>query len=105
MDSVNAISPPAITPGMISGRVMWRNAFQGEAPQSRAASKMLSSMPARLVRTTMATKPMQNAMCASVTDGSPSVKLSRTKNQQRTPIRISGIAIGVSTRIGSRRDL
>ena len=63
-------------------------------------------MPARRARTTIATKPMQNAMCASATDTSPSVKLSSTKKISRlTPIRISGIAIGVSTRIGSSRSL
>ena len=62
-------------------------------------------MPASRERTTIATKPMQNAMCASATDTSPSVKLSSTKKiSSDTPIRISGIAIGVSTRIGSSRS-
>ena len=63
-------------------------------------------MPASRARTTIATKPMQNAMCASATDTRPSVKFSSTKKISRlTPIRISGIAIGVSTRIGSSRSL
>ena len=61
-------------------------------------------MPASRARTTIATKPMQNAMCASATETSPSVKLSSTKKMSsETPIRISGMAIGASTRIGSSR--
>ena len=53
----------------------------------------------------MATKPTQNAMCASATETSPSVKLSSTKKiSSATPIRISGIAIGVSTSTGSSRS-
>ncbi len=102
---MNAISAPAITPGMISGSVTCTNACHGVAPQSRAASTRLSSMPARRERTTMATKPMQNAMCASATETRPSVKLSSTKKMSSaTPIRISGMAIGVSTRTGSTRS-
>ena len=63
-------------------------------------------MPASRERTTIATKPMQNAMCASATETSPSVKLSSTKKiSSDTPIRISGIAIGVSTSTGSSRSL
>ena len=63
-------------------------------------------MPARRERTTIATKPMQKAMCASATETRPSVRLSSTKKiSSDTPIRISGIAIGASTRIGSNRSL
>ena len=61
-------------------------------------------MPASRARTTIATKPMQNAMCAIATETSPSVTFSITKKiRSATPIRISGIAIGVSTRTGSTR--
>ena len=38
IDSVNAISAPAMTPGMMSGSVTWKKARSGVAPQSRAAS-------------------------------------------------------------------
>ena len=63
-------------------------------------------MPASRARTTIATKPMQNVMWASVTETRPSVKLTNTKKIRRlTPIRISGIAIGASTRICNRRCL
>ena len=78
--------------------------LMGVAPQSRAASTRLSSMPASRARTTIATNPMQNAMWAMATDTSPSVKFSITKKiRSATPIRISGIAIGVSTSTGRRR--
>src|SRR5258706_10223589 len=47
---------------------------------------------------------MQNAICASVIDSSPSVRLISTKNiNNATPIRISGIAIGANTITGNTR--
>ena len=77
------------------------------APRSRAASKIDSSMPASRARTMIATKPMQNVVCATMTvssdsDSSPNVVMKKISSD--TPSRISGIAIGVSTMNGSRRD-
>src|SRR5947199_330161 len=106
------MSAPAITPGMMSGRVTSRNVCQGVAPRSRAASKIDSSMPASRARTMIATKPMQNVTCAMTTVVNPSPKsmpmapsagetVLRKKIRSDTPRRISGIATGVNTRNGS----
>ena len=63
-------------------------------------------MPCMRARTTIATKPMQNATWARMIETMPRVTFSNTKKISRlTPIRISGMAIGVSTRKGSRRSL
>ena len=103
IDSVNAISAPAMMPGLISGSVTSRNVCQGVAPRSRAASKIDSSMPARRARTMIATKPMQNVVWATITVASdrlsaPNVEMKKISSA--TPSRISGIAIGVSTMNG-----
>ena len=108
MDSVKDIRKPAITAGRMSGRVTSRKLCQGVAPRSRAASKMLSSMPASRARTTMATKPMQNVMWAIITVSSPRDSWPNTemkKISSDTPSRISGIATGVSTMGSNRRAL
>jgi spermidine/putrescine transport system permease protein len=66
----------------------------------------LVTLPCMSARTTIATKPMQNATWARMIEVMPRVTFSNTKKISRlTPIRISGMAIGVSTRKGSRRSL
>ena len=56
----------------ISGNVMRRKVAQGGSPRSRAASKMLSSMPARRARTITATKPIEKVTWAIRIDRKPS---------------------------------
>ena len=64
IDSANASSAPAITPGMIIGRVTSRNVSHGPAPRSWAASSSDRSRVSIRARTVIATKDMQNTTCA-----------------------------------------
>ena len=92
-------------PGRISGKVTRVKVRHGVAPRSRAASKMLSSIPVRRARTMMATKPIEKVMWAARMENRPSVRSStwRKKSSNETPSRISGIATGVRTRKGRKR--
>ena len=107
MDKVNDISAPATTAGIISGNVIRRKHCMGDAPRSRAASKILQSIPCNRERTMIATKPIQNVVCAIMIDTIPSVRLSICKknNSNDTPSNISGIATGENTITGNTFSL
>ena len=63
-ESVNAITIPEITPGIIFGNFTLKNACMGVQPRSRAASE--SESPSSLIRgrTFKITYGKQNVVCA-----------------------------------------
>ena len=60
IESAKASIAPAMIPGQISGRVIFRKVVNGSAPRSLAASSRLRSKPISRERTTITTKLMQN---------------------------------------------
>src|SRR5437773_1955198 len=80
MDSANAISAPARTPGMMIGRVILRKVTQGFAPRSAAASSSDRSKPVSRARTVTATYAMLNATCASSRVTKPRARLTVTNS-------------------------
>ncbi|VTQ39091.1 Uncharacterised protein [Pseudomonas aeruginosa] len=63
-------------------------------------------MPDMRACTTRATKPTEKVMCARVTESMPRLMFRPMKKiTSETPIRSSGMAIGVSTSRGSTRSL